>query len=296
MARENLNDLSAFVAVARAKSFTRAAAQMGVSQSALSQAVRELEARLGVQLISRTTRSVAPTEAGERLLTTVAPRLEEIEAELVALRASPDKPAGTVRITTPDHAADTILLPKLAKILHDYPDLKVEITSDYKLVDIVEQRFDAGVRIGDQIAKDMIALRIGPDLPVTVVGSPCYFKRRPAPSTPHELVDHSCINIRMPTHEQLPLWEFKNREQLIKVRANGQVIVNGTPQLINAALEGMGLAYVLNDSVKEHIDCGRLQSVLLDWCPILTGFHLYYPSRRQSPAFELVIEALRHEK
>jgi DNA-binding transcriptional LysR family regulator len=296
MARENLNDLSAFVAVARAKSFTRAAAQMGVSQSALSQAVRELEARLGVQLISRTTRSVAPTEAGERLLTTVAPRLEEIEAELLALRASPDKPAGTVRITTPDHAADTILLPKLAKILPDYPDLKVEITSDYKLVDIIEQRFDAGVRIGDQIAKDMIALRIGPDLPVAVVGSPCYFKRRPAPSTPHELVDHSCINIRMPTHEQLPLWEFKNREQSINVRANGQVIVNGTPQLINAALEGIGLAYVLNDSVKEHIDCGRLQSVLLDWCPILTGFHLYYPSRMQSPAFELVIEALRHEK
>jgi DNA-binding transcriptional LysR family regulator len=296
MARENLNDLSAFVAVARAKSFTRAAAQMGVSQSALSQAVRELEARLGVQLISRTTRSVAPTEAGERLLTTVAPRLEEIEAELVALRASPDKPAGTVRITTPDHAADTILLPKLAKILHDYPDLKVEITSDYKLVDIVEQRFDAGVRIGDQIAKDMIALRIGPDLPVAVVGSPCYFKRRPSPSTPHELVDHSCINIRMPTHEQLPLWEFKNREQSINVRVNGQVIVNGTPQLINAAVEGMGLAYVLNDSVKEHIDCGRLQSVLLDWCPVLTGFHLYYPSRRQSPAFELVIKALRHEK
>jgi DNA-binding transcriptional LysR family regulator len=296
MARENLNDLSAFVAVARAKSFTRAAAQMGVSQSALSQAVRELEGRLGVQLISRTTRSVAPTEAGERLLLTVAPRLEEIEAELLALRASPGKPVGTVRITTPDHAADTILLPKLAKVLPDYPDLKVEITSDYKLVDIVEQRFDAGVRIGDQIAKDMIALRIGPDLPVAVVGSPCYFDRRPSPATPHDLVDHSCINIRMPTLEQLPPWEFRNGKQSLNVRVNGQVVVNGTPQLINAALEGMGLAYVLNDSVKEHIDRGRLRPVLLDWCPILTGYHLYYPSRRQSPAFALVIETLRYEK
>jgi DNA-binding transcriptional LysR family regulator len=296
MARENLNDLSAFVAVARAKSFTRAAAQIGVSQSALSQAVRELETRLGVQLISRTTRSVAPTEAGERLLITVAPRLEEIEAELLALRASPDKPAGTVRITTPDHAADSILLPKLAKILPDYPHLKVEITSDYKLVDIVEQRFDAGVRIGDQIAKDMIALRIGPDLPVAVVGSTHYFSRRPSPATPHDLVDHTCINIRMPTHEQLPVWEFRNGKQQLNVRVDGQIVVNSTPQLINAALEGIGLAYVLKDSVKEHIDRGRLRSVLVDWCPTLMGYHLYYPSRTHSPAFALVVETLRYGK
>lgn len=296
MARENLNDLSAFVAVARAKSFTRAAAQMGVSQSALSQAVRELEGRLGVQLISRTTRSVAPTEAGERLLMTVAPRLEEIEAELLALRASPDKPAGTVRITTPDLAADSIILPKLARILPDYPHLKVEITSDYTLVDIVEQGFDAGVRLGDQIAKDMIALRIGPDLPMTLVGSPLYFSRRPPPATPHDLIDHICINMRLPTHGQLPGWEFRKGKQQLNVRVNGQLVVNGSPQLINAALEGMGLAYVIKDAVKEHLDHGRLRPVLLDWCPILTGFHLYYPSRRQSPAFALVIETLRYRK
>ena len=296
MAKENLNDLSAFIAVARAKSFTRAAAQMGVSQSALSQAVRELEGRLGVQLISRTTRSVAPTEAGERLLLSVAPRLEEIEAELLALRASQDKPAGTVRITTPDHAADSILLPKLAKLFPDYPHLKVEITSDYKMVDIVEQRFDAGVRIGDQIAKDMIALRIGPDLPVAVVGAPSYFSRRSPPVTPHDLIEHICVNIRMPTHGQLPVWEFRKGIQQLNVRVDGQIIVNGSPQLINAALEGMGLAYVLRDSVQDHIDQGRLQPVLSEWCPTLMGYHLYYPSRRQSPAFALVIDTLRYKK
>lgn len=296
MARENLNDLSAFVAVARAKSFTRAAAQMGVSQSALSQAVRELERRLGIQLISRTTRSVAPTEAGERLLVTVGPRLMEIEAELLALRASPDKPAGTVRITTPDLAADAILLPKLAKVLPDYPHLKVEITSDYTLVDIVEQGFDAGVRLGDQIAKDMIALRIGPDLPMTLVGSPRYFSRHAPPSTPHDLIDHVCINMRLPTLGQLPVWEFRKGKQQLNVRVDGQLVVNGSAQLIKAALEGMGLAYVMKDAIEEHLTQGRLLPVLPDWCPVLTGFHLYYPSRRQSPAFALVIETLRLKK
>lgn len=295
MAKENLNDLSAFIAVARARSFTRAAAQIGVSQSALSQAIRQLEGRLGVQLILRTTRSVAPTEAGERLLITVAPRLEEIEAELLALRASQDKPAGTVHITTPDHAADSILLPKLAKILPDYPHLKVEITSDYTLVDIVEHRFDAGVRIGDQIAKDMIALRIGPDLPTTVVGSPSYFSRHPLPVIPHDLIDHTCINIRMPTHEQIPVWAFENGEQELNVRTEGQIIVNGSAQLINAALEGIGLAYVLKDSARDHIDRGQLKSVLTDWCPTLMGYHLYYPSRRASPALAVVIETLRYK-
>ena len=296
MAKENLNDLSAFVAVARARSFTRAAVQMGVSQSALSQAVRELEARLGVQLISRTTRSVAPTQAGERLLMTVAPRLEEIEAELLAVRASQEKPAGTVRITTPGDAADAILLPKLARILPDYPLLKVEIASDYRLVDIVEQRFDAGVRIGDQIAKDMIAMRIGPDLPLIVVGSPAYFSRRPPPATPHDLISHTCVNIRMPTHGQLIPWQFRKGKQELNVRVDGQLIVNGSPQLTKAALEGMGLAYVLEESVREHIDRGELWPVLMDWCPTLMGYHLYYPSRRPSPALAVVIEALRYTK
>jgi DNA-binding transcriptional LysR family regulator len=296
MAKENLNDLSAFIAVARARSFTGAAARMGVSQSALSQAVRDLEGRLGIQLISRTTRSVAPTEAGERLLVSVAPRLEEIEAELLALRASQEKPAGTVRITTPSDAADAILLPKLARILPDYPHLKVEIASDYRMVDIVEQRFDAGVRLGNLIAKDMIALRIGPDLPVLVVGSPSYFGRRAPPVTPHDLVDHTCINIRLPTHGQLPVWEFKKDGQQLNVRVDGQIIVNNSQQIINAALEGMGLAYVLEQSVEEHIDRGRLQPVLKDWCPTLMGYHLYYPSRRPSPAFAVVIEALRYRK
>ncbi|MFC5458937.1 LysR substrate-binding domain-containing protein [Massilia niabensis] len=296
MAKENLNDLTAFVAVARAKSFTRAAAQLGVSQSALSQTIRELEARLGVQLISRTTRSVAATESGERLLITVAPRLEEIEAELSALRASQDKPAGTIRITTPGHAADSILLPKLARVLPDYPDLKVDITTDYTMVDIVEQRFDAGVRIGDQIAKDMIALRIGPDLPVAVVGSPAYFERHAPPRAPGDLVNHTCINFRMPTYGQLHVWEFSKGKRKLNVRVEGQVSVNSPPQQIEAALKGLGLAYLLKDGVQEHIDQGGLRSVLADWCPTLTGYHLYYPSRRQSPAFALLVDTLRYKK
>lgn len=296
MARENLNDFFAFVAVAREASFTRAAAQLGVSQSALSQTIRALEARLGIRLLARTTRSVSPTEAGDRLLATLAPRFEEIEAEVAALSELRDKPAGTIRITTVDHAADVILLPKLAKLLPDYPDIKVEINTDYRLVDIVEQRFDAGVRLGDQVAKDMIAVRIGPDMPMAVVGSPAYFAKRPLPKKPQDLIEHLCINIRLPTHGGLYAWEFKKGKRELNVRVDGQLVVNGMPQLVSGALGGLGLACTLKDRVQEHIDAGRLQSVLEDWCPTFPGYHLYYPSRRQSsPAFALLVNALRYQ-
>lgn len=296
MARENLNDLLAFVAVAREASFTRAAAQLGVSQSALSQTIRALEARLGIRLLARTTRSVSPTEAGDRLLATLAPRFEEIEAEVAALSELRDKPAGTIRITTVDHAADVILLPKLAKLLPDYPDIKVEINTDYRLVDIVEQRFDAGVRLGDQVAKDMIAVRIGPDMPMAVVGSPAYFAKRPPPKKPQDLIEHLCINIRLPTYGGLYAWEFKKGKHELNVRVDGQLVVNGMPQLVSGALGGLGLACTLKDRVQEHIDAGRLRSVLEDWCPTFPGYHLYYPSRRQSsPAFALLVNALRYQ-
>ncbi len=296
MVRENLNDLLAFVAVAREGSFTRAAAQLGVSQSALSQTIRALEARLGIRLLARTTRSVSPTEAGDRLLATLAPRFEEIEAEVAALSELRDKPAGTIRITTSDHAADAFLLPKLAKLLPDYPDIKVEINTDYRLVDIVEQRFDAGVRLGDQVAKDMIAVRIGPDMPMAVVGSPAYFAKRPPPKKPQDLIEHICINIRLPTYGGLYAWEFKKGKRELNVRVDGQLVVNGMPQLVSGTLGGLGLACTLKDRVQEHIDAGWLQSVLEDWCPTFPGYHLYYPSRRQSsPAFALLVNALRYQ-
>jgi DNA-binding transcriptional LysR family regulator len=297
MPKQNLNDLLSLVAVAREGSFTRAAAQLGVSQSALSQTIRELEARLGIRLLTRTTRHVSPTEAGERLIRTIAPRFEEIEAELMALSELRDKPAGTIRITTSDHAADTIILPKLAKILSDYPDLNIEINTDYQLVDIVEHRFDAGVRLGDQVAKDMIAVRIGPDMPMALVGSPAYFEKRAPPKKPQDLTDHICINIRLPTYGGLYAWELKKGKYELNVRVAGQLIVNGMPQLVNAALEGLGLAFTLKDRVQEHLDQGRLQSVLGEWCPTFPGYHLYYPSRRQSlPAFALLVDTLRYKK
>jgi DNA-binding transcriptional LysR family regulator len=296
MARANFNDLMTFVMVAREGSFTRAAAQLGVSQSALSQTIRELEARLGIRLLTRTTRSVSPTEAGERLLATVSPRLDEIEMELAALGELRDKPAGTVRITASDHAADSILLPRLAKVLLDYPDLKVEINTDYRLVDIVEQRFDAGVRLGDQVEKDMIAVRIGPDIPMAMVASPAYFNRYTPPKRPEDLINQSCINIRLPTRGGLYAWELKKGKRQVNVRVDGQMIVNGMPQLVDAALRGLGLAFTLKDRVQSYIDRGQLQSVLEEWCPTFPGYHLYYPSRRQSsPAFSVVVDALRYQ-
>jgi DNA-binding transcriptional LysR family regulator len=297
MQRGNLNDLLAFAAVGRDRSFTKAAAKLGVSQSALSHTIRELEARLGVRLLTRTTRSVSPTEAGERLLHTVGPRLEEIEAELAALGELREKPAGTIRITATDYAADTILWPKLAKFLRDYPDIKVEITIDYGLIDIVAQRFDAGVRAGEQVAKDMIAVRIGPDMRMAVVGAPSYFRKRSEPRKPQDLIGHNCINLRLPTHGGLYAWEFEKGGRELKVRVEGQLVFNGTFQMLNAALGGFGLAYVPEDLVQPHLAKGRLKRVLEDWCPPYSGYHLYYPSRRQpSAAFALLVDALRYRR
>jgi DNA-binding transcriptional LysR family regulator len=293
--KENLNDLAAFVAVAREGSFTRAAAQLGVSQSALSQTIRGLEDRIGLRLLTRTTRRVAPTDAGERLLATIGPRLEGIETDLAALVELRDKPAGNIRITASEHAADSILLPKLAKLLPDYPDIKVEIHTDYRMIDIVEQRFDAGVRLGEYLAKDMIAVRMGPDVRMAVVGAPSYFAKRPVPKKPQDLTDHNCINIRLPTHGGLLPWDFKKGRQELNVRVDGQFIFNGFPQTLNAALAGMGLAFTLEEIAQEHVAEGRLVRVLEEWCNVFPGYHLYYPSRRQpSPAFALIVDALRY--
>jgi DNA-binding transcriptional LysR family regulator len=295
MQRGHLDDLVAFLAVAREKSFTKAAARLGVSQSALSHTVRQLEARLGVRLLTRTTRSVAPTAAGERLVNTLGPRFEEIEAELAAVSELRDKPAGSIRITATEYATDAVLLPRLTKLLRDYPDIKVEITVDYGLTDIVAQRFDAGVRSGEQVAKDMIAVRIGPDLRMAVVGAPSYFKTRPEPKTPQDLVGHNCITLRLPTHGGLYAWEFEKGSRELKVRVEGQLTSNTTGQMLNAALAGLGLAYLPEGLTEPHLAKGRLRRVLADWCQPYSGFHLYYPSRRQpSAAFALLVEALRY--
>jgi DNA-binding transcriptional LysR family regulator len=294
MPRENLNDLLAFLVVARERSFTRAAAQLGVSQSALSHTIRGLEARLGLRLLSRTTRSVAPTEAGERLLRAVGPRFEEIEAELAALSALREKPAGTIRITTAEHAAETVLWPAVARLLPEYPDIKVELTVDYGLTDIVAERYDAGVRLGEQVAKDMIAVRIGPDMRMAVVGAPSYFARRQRPQTPQDLTAHNCINIRLPTYGGLYAWEFEKDGRELKVRVEGQLVFNNIALRLNAALAGFGLACLPEDQVRTHLAAGRLIRVLEDWCPPFPGCHLYYPSRRQpTPAFALLVDALR---
>ena len=295
MPRTDLNDIVAFLAVARERSFTRAAAQLGVSQSALSQTLRGLEGRLGLRLLTRTTRSVAPTEAGERLLRVAGPHLEEIEAELAALSELRDKPSGTIRITAHDHAIRAVLWPALEKLLPDYPDIKVEIAIDYGLTDIVAERYDAGVRTGEMVAKDMIAVRIGPDMRSAVVGAPSYFAKRPKPKTPQDLTTHSCINLRLPTHGGLYAWEFEKGKRDLRVRVDGQLVFNGTAPMLDAALAGAGLAYVPEDAVQAHLADGRLIRVLADWCPPYSGYHLYYPSRRQpTPAFTLLIDALRY--
>ena len=295
MPRENVNDLFAFLAVAKERSFTRAAAKLGVSQSALSQTIRQLEERLGIRLLMRTTRSVAPTEAGERLLQRAGPRLEEIEAELEALSELRGKPAGAVRITVGDHAATTILWPKLATFLPNYPDIKVEITLDYGLTDIVAQRYDAGVRLGEQVAKDMIAVRIGPDLRFAVVGAKSYFAKHAPPKTPQELVSHTCINLRLPTYGGLYAWEFQKHGRELKVRVDGQLVFNSVLHVLNAAVAGFGLAHVPEDLAEPYLAKGRLKRTLEDWCPVWSGYHLYYPSRRQSsPALSLLVDALRY--
>lgn len=295
MARIDLNDITAFLAVARASSFTKAAAKLGVSQSALSQTIRNLEGRLGLRLLTRTTRNVAPTEAGERLLHSVGPRLEEVEAELAALSALRDKPAGTVRISSSEHAADMILWPVIHKILPRYPDITIEVIIDNGLTDIVTERLDAGVRLGEQVAKDMVAVRIGPDLRMAVVGSPDYFVERKRPRTPQDLTGHSCINLRLPTAGGLYAWEFEKDGRELRARVEGQLVFNTATMTVKAALDGDGLAFVPEDRVREHIRSGRLIRVLADWCPPFAGFHLYYPSRRQpAPAFAVLVEALRY--
>jgi len=294
MAGANLNDIAAFVAVAREGSFTKAAARLGVSQSALSQTVRNLEARLGLRLLTRTTRSVAPTEAGERLMQTVAPRLEEVEAELAALTALRDKPAGTVRISAGEHAAEMVLWPAIARLLPSYPDIVVEVVVDNGLTDIVAERLDAGVRLGEQVDKDMVAVRIGPDLRMAVVGAPSYFTARKKPRTPEDLTAHNCINLRLPSAGALYAWEFEKGVRALKARVEGQFIVNTATLAVKAALSGAGLAFVPEDRVLSHIREGQLRRVLADWCPPFAGFHLYYPSRRQpTPAFKVLMEALR---
>jgi DNA-binding transcriptional LysR family regulator len=293
--RENFNDILAFLAVARERSFTRAAARLGVSQSALSHSISGLEARLGLRLLTRTTRSISPTEAGERLLKKVGPRLEEIEAELEALTELREKPAGMIRITAGDHPVHTVLWPKMAKFLPNYPDIKVEITIDNGLTDIVAERYDAGVRLGEQVAKDMIAVRIGPDVRFAVVGAKSYFAKRSPPKTPHDLLAHTCINQRLPTYGGLYAWELEQDGREVKVRVEGQLIFNSIFQVLDAAVAGLGVAFVPEDIAKPYLAKGRLKWVLEEWCAPWSGYHLYYPSRRHSsPAFSLLVEALRY--
>lgn len=291
---QGFDELAAFAAVAKERSFTRAGAKLGVSPSALSQTIKGLEGRLGVRLLTRTTRSVATTEAGERLLQTVAPRFEEIEQALVALGEMRERPAGKIRVTAGEHAAHTVLQPGLAKLLPDYPDVHVEIVVDYGLVNIVAEGFDAGVRLGEQVAKDMIALRIGPDMRMAVVGAPAYFETRQRPLTPQDLIDHNCINVRLPTYGGLFPWEFEKDGRELKVRVDGQLIFNTLRQRLDSALQGLGLAYMPEDIAAPAIASGELVRVLEDWCPPFSGYHLYYPSRRHSsPAFSMLVDALR---
>jgi DNA-binding transcriptional LysR family regulator len=295
MSSESYDQLAIFSVVARERSFTRAAAKLGMSQPALSRTIRNLEERLGVRLLARTTRSVSPTEAGEHLLRVVAPRFDEINTELALLSEFRDRPAGKLRITAGEHAAITVLQPVLAKLLPDNPDLHIEIIVDYGLTDIVAEGYDAGVRLGEQVAKDMIAVRVGPDMRMAVVGSPEYFTRHPRPKTPRDLTQHNCITIRLPTYGGIFSWEFEKKGQELKVRVEGQLVFNNIAMRLDAALKGLGLAYMPEDLVQTHVTEGRLVRVLSDWCPSFPGYHLYYPSRRQSsPAFTLFRDALRN--
>lgn len=294
MGIENYDQLAMFSLVARERSFTRAAAQLGMSQPALSRSMRQLEERLGIRLLARTTRSVSPTEAGEQLLRVIAPRFEEIDTELAQLNAFRDKPAGRLRITAGEHAAITIMQPVLGKLLPDHPDLHIEVIVDYGLTDIVAEGYDAGIRMGEQVAKDMIAVRVGPELRMAVVGAPDYFRHHPKPKSPHDLTQHNCITIRLPTLGGIFPWEFEKKGQELKVRVEGQLVFNNIAMRLTAAMEGLGLAYMPEDLVQPHIEAGALVRVLSDWCPSFPGYHLYYPSRRQSsPAFALLRDALR---
>jgi len=295
MARDNISDILVFLAVARERSFTRAAAKLGMTQSALSHTIRALESRLGVRLLTRTTRSVSPTEAGERLLQNVAPRLEEIEAEIAAVSDLGDRPAGTIRITATDTAIDTVLWPRLARVLPDYPDIHVELSSEYRLVDVAAERFDIGVRWGDQVEKDMIAVRLTPDMPTMIVGAPAYFARHPVPASSQDLMKHDCIRLRL-AGGGVYAWELKHEGEAMALRVRGQFTFNGAWQMVGAALSGCGLAFVTADLAAEHVRAGRLVSVMEDWCPAFPGLHAYYPSRRHSSrALAVVLDAIRYQ-
>lgn len=297
MAQDNFKDLVAFLSVARANSFTKAAAQLGVSQSALSQTVRGLEERLGIRLLTRTTRSVSPTEAGERLLRSLGPRFDEIDAELNAISELRDKPSGTVRITVGEHAAISIMAPAIRKLAPRYPDVHVEVIVDYGLADIVAERYDAGIRLGEQVAKDMIAVKVSGPMRMAVVGAPSYFERHGRPENPQDLTRHNCINMRLPTHGHIFPWEFERNGRELKVRVDGQLVFNNLAMRIDAALAGLGLAYLPEDQVEPYFGGKGLERVLDDWCEPFPGYHLYYPNRRHaSPAFALIVDALRYRE
>ena len=297
MRREELVDLNAFATVAEEQSFTRAAAKLGTSQSALSHAINRLEGRVGVRLLTRTTRKVASTEAGERMLRALGPALGAIAEALASARELREKPAGTIRITTSEHAAHAVLWPALETLLPIYPDVHVELVIDPGFTDIVAERFDAGVRLGESIAKDMVAVRIGPDLRMAVVGSPGYFARHATPRRPQDLAHHQCINLRLPTAGGLYAWELQKGRRQLRVRVDGQLAFNNVPMILRAAAAGFGLACVLDDQTAPMIADGRLIRVLEDWCPPFAGYHLYYPSRRQpSAAFSLLVDALRYRE
>lgn len=295
MAPENIKDILAFLAVAQERSFTRAAARLGISQSALSHTIRALETRLGVRLLTRTTRSVSPTEAGERLMQNVAPRLQEIEAEIKAVSDLGERPAGTIRITAIDHVVDSVLWPRVAKVLQEYPDVRVEMNAEYRMVDIAAERYDIGVRFGDQVQKDMVAVRLTPDIRMTIVASPRYFETHKVPVHVRDLARHNCITLRLTSSGGIYAWELLDGDREVEVRVEGQVTFNGAYQMLNAALDGYGLAFLPEELTQPHVDAGRLRRVMDDCCPTFPGLHAYYPSRRNSSrALRLLIDAIRY--
>ncbi len=294
MDRRDLTDMLWFMAVAEERSFTKAAARLGTSQSTISHTIKQLEARLGLRLLTRTTRSVNPTEAGERLLRALGPRIQDIETDIDALMAIRDKPSGTVRLTLSDHALNWIVWPRLEPVLHDYPDIHVEFSIDNGFRNIVEERFDAGVRLGESVDKDMIAVRIGPDWRLVAVASSAYFAKHPKPETPQDLVGHNCMNHRQSRSGGLYAWEFARDGRELRVRVDGQLTFNSTMKMVDAALSGLGIAYVPENIVAEYVSTGALEQVLDDWSPFFAGYYLYYPSRLQtSPAFNVIVQALR---
>lgn len=293
--RENFNDLLWFLVVAEERSFTKAAAKIGITQSTLSHTIKRLETQMGLRLLARTTRSVSTTEAGERLRQSLAPRMAEIEADIASLTTLRDQPSGTVRITVSDHALETLIWPKLRPVLLDYPDIRVEFSRDNGLRNIVEDGFDAGVRLGETVEKDMVAVRIGPDWRLVAIGAPGYFARQGVPKTPQDLVGHNCIGLRLTSGGGFYAWEFHKDGRDVRMRVDGQLAFNSTLPMVDAAIAGYGIAYIPEDTVAEHVAAGRLQVVLSDWSPEFAGYYLYYPSRRQNaPAFKVIVDALRH--